>query len=390
VTKLFSTTLGLSYNPFEPAASGPPLSADLWIPQQWNAKIQWMLGLVETGKGVKALVIEGEYGSGKTYLMRWLEFSAFPARRIRPFFFDNPGIQFYDLANSLLRQLGRYEFSKALWEYLRPSIGPLQPTFFASKDEFIEWLTVVKRQKRELEARKAIAKALHDKGVTSDEEVAFRLAMMIVDTLEKPFFEYRDFVAGRRDALVAEKEEANYFSAVIRALKMTGNAEGVAFLLDEFDEISFQKRLSRKQALDYLATLKRLLNVASGEDFWLVLSMTPQAAEMSQLLEPALWQRFTGRGKYQFAIPPLNRSEAEELLEVRLRKARIASEKSPFLWPFSPDVLSSVPPSMYSSPRRLVKTAFYVLTEAAKKRLKGPIDTKFFHEIDSQLYPPES
>ena len=35
---------------------------------------------------------------------------------------------------------------------------------------------------------------------------------MIVDTLDKPFFEYRDFVAGRqRMPLVAEKEEANYF-----------------------------------------------------------------------------------------------------------------------------------------------------------------------------------
>ena len=66
--------------------------------------------------GDKALVIVGSYGSGKTFILHWVANKFFEPRRIQPFSFDNPGVAFYDLANRLMRQMGRYEFSKALWE----------------------------------------------------------------------------------------------------------------------------------------------------------------------------------------------------------------------------------------------------------------------------------
>ena len=384
------SSLGLTYNPFEPAASGAPIKAKLWIPKRWKDQINSLFDIVETGQGVKAITIEGEYGSGKTYLMRWLEQESFPARRIRPFFFDNPGVQFYDLANNLLRQIGRYEFSKSLWEYIKPTgIGPVQPGFFDSKDVFVEWLTQIKRRKGQSTAKSAIAKSLQETKITDDEEIAYRLAMIIVETLDKPYFEYRDFVAGK-NALVAENEEANYFSAIIRALTLTSNVNGVSFLLDEFEEISYQKRLNRKEALDYLGTLKRLLNVAREQDFWLILSMTPQAADISRQLEPALWQRFTGRGKYQFKIPELDEAEAEELLSKRLEDAYVKDKQLKRLWPFSENIIRSLTPVTYSSPRRLVKVAFYILTEALEHKAKPPINEEFIQDIEAKVYPPEN
>lgn len=378
--------LGLKYNPFEPAASGAPVKSNLWIPTGWKNQIAPILDTIEAGEGAKAISIQGEYGSGKTYLMRWLELEELPNRRIRPFFFDNPGVQFYDLANSLLRQIGRYEFSKTLWEYLRPNIGPLQLSLFDSKDNFTSWLTAIKKQKRQEVAVVEVAKAVRASHITDDEEIAYRFARIIIETIDKPFFEYRDFVAGRKDTLVAEKEEANYFSAIIRTLYLTSSVGGVAFLLDEFEEISLQKRLSRKEAQDYLATLKRLLNVASQQNFWLILSMTPQAAEISRQLEPALWDRFTGQGHYQFVIPELSQNEAQELIAFRLQDAYM-SDGRPYLWPFLPEAINDLNPVTYSSPRRLVKIAFYTLTEAAIQKIELPIHGDFIRQIEDKVYP---
>lgn len=378
--------LGLKYNPFEPAASGAPVKSNLWIPTGWKNQITPILDTIEAGEGAKAMSIQGEYGSGKTYLMRWLELEELPNRRIRPFFFDNPGVQFYDLANSLLRQIGRYEFSKTLWEYLRPNIGPLQLSLFDSKDNFTSWLTAIKKQKRQEVAVVEVAKAVRASHITDDEEIAYRFARIIIETIDKPFFEYRDFVAGRKDTLVAEKEEANYFSAIIRTLYLTSSVGGVAFLLDEFEEISLQKRLSRKEAQDYLATLKRLLNVASQQNFWLILSMTPQAAEISRQLEPSLWDRFTGQGHYQFVIPELSQNEAQELLAFRLQDAYMSDDK-PYLWPFLPETINDLNPVTYSSPRRLVKIAFYTLTEAAIQKIELPIHGDFIRQIEDKVYP---
>jgi hypothetical protein len=379
--------LGLRYNPFEPAASGAPMG-ELWIPDRWKEQLTQLLDMVQSGQGVKAFVLEGEYGSGKTYLLKWLEQVEFPRRRIRPFFFDNPGVQFYDLANNLLRQIGRYEFSKMLWEFVKPEIGSYQQSYFENKDTFIAWLTFVKRQKKQETTTNLIATSIKNSGITNDDEIAFRLARTIIETLDKPYFEYRDFVAGKKEALVAEKEEANYFSAIIRTLSLTSNVAGVSFLLDEFEEISLQKRLGKKEAQDYLATLKRLINVTNQQEFWLVVSMTPLAAEMSNQLEPALWQRFTGRGRYQYIIPSLLETDAEELLVHRLSKAYINNDV-PRLWPFPADIVSILTPVTYSSPRRLVQVAFHILAEASMRGTKGAIKPEFVHEIEEKINPSE-
>jgi len=347
-----------------------------------------LLDTIETGSGVKALTIEGEYGSGKTYLLKWIETEAFLHRRIKSFFFDNPGVQFYDLANSLLRQIGRYELSKTLWEFIKPEIGPLQTSLFTSKDEFIAWLEAIKRNKKQTEAKNAAGKAIRASGITEDEEIAFRLAKIMVETIDKPFFEYRDFIAGRKDALVAEKEEARYFSAIIKTLGLTSSAEGIAFLLDEFEEISLQKRLSRKQAYDYLATLKRLINVAHKQHFWLVVAMTPQAAEISRQIEPSLWDRFTGQGEYQFQIPELTSAQATKLLFHRLEEAQIKKDEKSIIWPFIHNIVEYMKPVNYSSPRRLVKIAFYALAEAQNdENIELPLNGTFIKNIEEKVYP---
>lgn len=376
--------LNLNFNPFAPAASGVFLAEELWIPGSWERNLQKLLDLLLKGKGIKALALTGEYGSGKSFLLNWCREKYFREKHILPFLFDNPGLQFYDLANKLLRQIGRYEFSKSLWELLIHDSTLLEPSLF--KWKFSDWLSTIADKKNKEKAIKEFRQIIMKKDIARDEEIAYRLAILVVETVEKPYFEYRDFVAGRKGSLVAEKEEAPYFRSIIKVLQRATGNKGIALLIDEFEEVALQKRLNRRQAHEYLATLRRLLNVSEEENFWIVVSMTPQAAKVTSELDPALWQRFTNQGKYQFEIPPLERIEAEEIIKKRLEKAKIDIEKSE-LFPF-PDGLGRIlDASIISTPRRLIKVCFFILSEAAsRKNIKIPLEKDFIKNVETQLY----
>ena len=88
------------------------------------------------------------------------------------------------------------------------------------------------------------------------------------------------------------------------------------FLLDEFEQISLHRRLTAKDSQDYLVTLKRLIDITQEGDLWLVLAMTPDAAEQTERLDPAFWSRC-----YRFDIPSLTREDATQLIEERLKRA---------------------------------------------------------------------
>ena len=381
------TRLNLRYNPFEPAASGMPIMPTVdkqpWVPNRWASPLRQFLDEMQRTQGAKAFAILGEYGSGKTYLLRWLERKELPERRIRAFFFDNPGVQFYDLANALMRQLGREEFAKALWEFLDPRLPDFQSSLFGNS--FQAWLRSVKKYRREDDAIRELSRKIREKGIANDEEIQHKLARLIVETYERPYFQYKDFVAGRRDALVPEKEEANFFTAILRALRLTGGAESVAFLIDEFEEVSLQKRLTKRQAHEYLATMKRLINLTESEQFWIFVAMTPQAAEITEQLEPALPERFISQGEHRFQIPPLNAEEANALVAHRLDAAR--SGQSNTLFPFPETLIRLLREDIYSSPRRLVKTCSVAIARATGEEVPVPFTTEYLEQIQEQLYP---
>ncbi len=378
--------LNLRFNPFEPAASGVPIVDGLWVPDRWASPLRRFLDEMQRTRGAKAFAILGEYGSGKTYLLRWLEREELPKRRIRAFFFDNPGVQFYDLANALMRQLGREEFAKALWEFLDPRLPGFQTSLFGHS--FQEWLRTVKKHRREEDAIRELSRKIQEKGIADDEEIRHKLARLIVETYERPYFQYKDFVAGRRGALVPEKEEAPYFATIVRALRLTGGAESVAFLIDEFEEVSLQKRLTKRQAHEYLATMKRLINLTEREQFWIFVAMTPQAAEITEKLEPALWERFISHGEHRFQIPPLNAEEAKELVARRLVTARPDEDSDvDSLFPFPENLVELLREDIYSSPRRLVKVCSIAVARAASEEVPVPFTAKYLEEIQEELYP---
>lgn len=387
----------LEFNPFESAATGPPVSGSLSPSEALTSRIQRLLDVYQTGQGVKPVVIVGEYGTGKTCLLQWLYREVLPARQIKSFYFDNPGVQFYDLANALLRTIGRKDFAKFIWEFARAHVKiPYQQSFF--DQDFEGYLRSESRpgwRKNRSDITTPLQQALISAEVTTDEEIAYCLARTATEVVRKPYFEYRDFIPRQQGSIVPEGEGAPYFRTILKTILKGTGARSIAFLVDEFEEIGLQKRLTKRAAHDYLATLKRLINLAQDAqvDFWVVLSMTPDAYETTTRLEPALISRFSAQSGddnvLRIDIDPLKPDEARELMRLRLDGARPKDTDEPTgsLFPFPDDILDNVNPifrpTTYSNPRRLVQTCFRALGEADAE-VPVPFSGTYLHRIEEE------
>ena len=383
--------LDLKFNPFEPSASGPPIGITHSPPTELADQIGNLLNTHQTARGAKVIVIIGQYGTGKTCLLRWLYDRILPGRRVRPFYFDNPGVHFYDLANTLLRTIGRKNFARFIWEFAGPHVStPYQRNLF--RRSFEEYLSAESRPRRghQQEVAGPLQNAIVDAGVTSDEQIAYCLARIVADAVRKPYFEYRDFLPGQSGSLVAEGEEAPYFGAILRTLARGSGADAVAFLIDEFEEIGLQKRLTKRAAHDYLATLKRLINLSRNEDnhFWLFLSMTPDAYETTRELEPALVERFTGQDSL-VRVPPLQPDDVVALIQSRLDAARPdeSTDRIGRLFPFSEEI--SFSRNTRSNPRRLVKACFAAISHA-KETTRLPFSNAYLRDVEGKLFGSRS
>lgn len=376
--------LRLEFNPFEPSAAGPPLKSELSPPAHLQARVRKLLDAHGTGIGTKAIVAVGEYGMGKTCLLQWLHRTMFPDRRVKSFYFDNPGVHFYSLANTLLRTVGRKDFAKFIWELVAPGVSGYQKSLF--RQSFEEYL-FSQRGVQPREVVVALQRAILSFDITADEQIADCLARIVTDAKTKPYFEYRDFVPRQRGSVVAESEEAAYFRAILKVIARGLNAEAVAFLIDEFEEIGLQRRLTRREAHDYLVTLKRLINLAEPRgndngDFWIILSMTPEAHETTCKIEPALGERFAER---TVAIEPLTLTEARAMVASRLNGARHASTESAALglFPFPEEMV--LRRETYSNPRRLVKTCFYAIADVDDDTAV-PFSKDYLRKVEDNLY----
>lgn len=374
---------GLEFNPFEPSAAGPPLKGTLSPPTALAERTRAILDAHQTGRGTKALIVTGEYGTGKTCLLRWLHTDVLPNRRIKSFYFDNPGVQFYDLANALLRTIGRKDFAKFIWELAGPLVsGPYNLDLFQSG---FEAYVTAQSKRRQPDLTQPLQEAIRASGITTDEEIAHCLARIVTDAVRKPYFEYRDFVPRQQGSLVPEAEEAPYFRAILKTISKGTNARAIAFLIDEFEEIGLQKRLTRRASHDYLATLKRLINLSESPDleFLIVLSMTPDSYQTTVEMNPALAARFAD---HKLPIMLLSRQDAAALIGSRLSAARSASadRANAKLSPFPDDI--GFRPTTYSNPRRLVKTCFYAISDATDTT-PVPFSDSYLQGIEEKYYP---
>ena len=379
---------GLEFNPFDPVASGPPVSGPLLAPVSVEQELRARLGAQRDTAGAKLTVIVGEYGSGKTYCLRWLEEAVFPALNVRPFYFQDPGVRFYDLADSWLRMIGRKNLAKTLWELIHTKAPGQQQDFFLSGYQSYA-LRV-----RTMADAKRLALPLVDlfvtSGITNDEEIAKCLARIVVETPLKPNFEYRDFIVRSPSTLVAERQEPRYFEALLKALSVGSESRGVAFLLDEFEEIGLTDRTRRGAARHYVTTLKRLIDLARRDstELWVVLAMTPEAFRQTETDVPGFTDRMASSGAH-ITLEAQTRDQAEQLMRARLQSARgetVVNARDD-LFPFQSDI-GCFGERVLSSPRCLVQTCSVAISEATAQT-SAPFEAAYLEAIVERLYPQE-
>ena len=223
-------------------------------------------------------------------------------------------------------------------------------------------------------------------GVTDDEEIAHCLARIVVETPLKPNFEYRDFVARSPGAVVAERQEPRYFEALLKALTAGSESRGVAFLLDEFEEIGLNDRTRRRTAHHYVTTLKRLIDLTKHDspELWVVLAMTPEAFRQTETGMPGFTDRMASRGAH-ITLGAQSREQAEQLMRARLEWVREHSRED--LLPFPSDI-GCFGERVLSSPRRLVQTCSVAISEA-KADAALPFAASYVEKIVERLYPEE-
>ena len=376
--------LQLQSNPFEPAATGAPLFGGLSLPAAQQQRLLHLLDVNQMGEGAKAIIIVGADGMGKTSLLQWLHREVLPQRCVQSYCFNNPGIQFYHLANQLLRTIGRRNLAKLIWELAASqAVGSCQSSLF--ERGFAQYLSNFSPGHRQEGIAEALPQALLRTKVTEDERIACHLARIVTEIIKKPYFEYRDFVAGPSPSIVAEDEEAPFLRAILKTVAKGTGVNTVALLIDEFEEISLRPRLTRRQTHDFRATMKRLTNLAQSEqvDFRIVLAMTPDAYATARALEPALYQRLEDRVMH---IEPLPEQEARVLVKTRLRAVRREEpEDAPeSLFPF-PESLP-FPPAILSNPRALVKSCYRAISRA-DEHTALPFTPEYLLRMATELYP---
>ena len=172
---------------------------------------------------------------------------------------------------------------------------------------------------------------------------------------------------------------------------MKPDVEGVAFLIDEFEEVAFPKRMARKQTYDYLATLRSLIEISEGENLWIILAMISEAAEETKNMNPALWQRFIHQERETtLTLEPLTVEESKELIKWWLNIARHENdfkEHRDSLFPFPKDIEKVLERPDIRLPRSLVRIGFFTLARAVEEEIKAPIPLDFIEKIINELYP---
>ena len=370
-------SIDLTQNPFPPAASGLGgiLKDKAYVPDGLAHKIDAFYNRMSSNPhGVKIFPIIGEYGSGKTAVLNGYLRFFFEERNIKVIYFDNPGVEFYDLADTLMRALGRYEFAKALWEMSKPYLDKKesQPRLF--EQSFDDYLSDLKKYEDIYSATTKIQYVLKNElNLTDDDEVAAKIGKLIVETKKKTYFDAKDF-AIRSDSLVPARQEAKFFSAIIKAIIKIYNVCGVAFLIDEFEEIAISEIISKQKKYSYFTTMRRLVDFAEVENLWIAVSMTNDAKATFVKENPALWQRFSNKEDSTICLEPFDQGQIKEWLIWWLNRYRIKGKDSshynkPFPFqngfeePFMQDASRRVP-------RILVKSFFHVLAEAQQLSLE--------------------
>ena len=362
---------GLRYNPFPPAATGAPMGGVDRIPGAWAQELTEQFNDCIQTDTPRLMVITGPPGSGKTTILRWMTDNLYHPAGIVTHIISNPTLNLHRMIDQVIDQTGSYELSKGMWELLKPDIPGAQGDLSA-------WIDGVQERRQTREATESAKQALLKQEITRSPEVADLFANVLLETKNRPY--YRSRSLDPTNTWQASKL-AESFKTLIKLLQRMPGATGVAFLIDDFTDITLQNRLIRKQIRDYQMTLNVLRKTTQSGDFWLAMARNKRENDPSP-------ERCKGEAQKEFNVPPLTTQNAYDMVYHLLKKARTPDNPGG-IWPFTKNAILSMNPPNRERPKPLIKTFSRALAMAVEKGEEPPISNWLVWESQEKIRPGE-
>lgn len=417
--------LGLRRNPF----SGQIIPSERPSIEPYGPmlnKIDQFMTAFLANRASRGMVFIGDYGTGKTYHLKWMRNKFDQMEGVRTIYLETPGIEPYDLVRGVLNEIGEEQIAKGLWNMLRPfivedvkEVGSTQflaryasdievkgrkstskthspsrsPELFGDgyfgdlRDEdlldhrlFLQAFDRKGHLSREKLRDYYLKKLFGTKApaVTNNVAVARELASICFYDGAPALQSWERLVipgTGNTSAFPPQGEPG-FLQAIVRVLVHSG-VEYLVLFLDEFEKVPLLQTMTEKEAKRYLDTIRMLIDRSWHElPFGWVLGSNNDAWGLATRENAALSSRID-----QVVLPRANTvGLARYIISKFLEPARtgpVANE----LDPFPQDLLEITPLPLRRTPRDLVRLCDNIIEAAARKKVKSPIPDRVVKDV---------
>lgn len=345
----------------------------------------------------QSLVIKGEYGTGKTQTLMFIQYLLKHLNGFKPFvvYLDDPGKSLSELIGTVIGEIGIENFRRYLWNIYMSFVDEDSQTkskllsyvnlsrLFTNYGDISKSTVFVDTFKSYKELKDALLLDKNSKMARNEIEEyllgtisscfinkfeSTNVARYYVGILSENINLSKSWeliVSGGANDLV--KKEVILLKSIVEIVKTQMDYTDFYMLVDEFEEVT-SNRLSRKEADNYLSNLRTLID---REKNWCsVFAMNSRAFEDIKQVSLALAGRISDR---VITLTPLNNDGLKNIIYNYISTARKNNDS---IYPFDDTAVQALfdeitNPNLKGSPRYLLKTCYKLLQRAAEDLPNG-------------------
>lgn len=351
-----------------------------------------------------SLVITGEYGTGKTQTLMFIQYllKHYPGYKPYVVYLDDPGQSLSELIGSVISEIGIENFKRYLWNIFMLHVDDNQEIknrfieYISSPRMFTSYSNLSANSKFEscFKSYKELADALLGEKVsraTKNAREEFLLNSIMTCFIDK--FKYTNIaryyvgilseninISKSWDLIVSgqakdlAKKEVVLLKSIVEIVKNQMDYTDFYLLVDEFEEVS-SNRLTKKEADNYMSNLRALID---RERNWCsVFAMNPRALEDVKQISLALFGRISNS---TITLTPFDANQLGLVIKNYIDTVRKNNDS---IYPFTDAAVQTLyngveDENLKGSPRYLLKLCYSILQDAAVTLDKGQsIDEDF-------------
>lgn len=401
------STLGLKFNPFPPAAiprfpSLPPLDKEA------ENEIKNFILSTYSHYGKKefidyaGLTIIGEYGMGKTHLMKFMKILIDKLSEVKKEFssvtcyIDRPEDRPQNVIHRIVEQIGLDSIRKYVWKILVDEFQKDVNSFYESfkpkgflatpkdkwdklfeeptRSNYLDFLDKFERFAGNLKKlQEKSREIMKNKKIVSDDTLADRyLGLLFIDKKASTSW---DILAGYISSRDLQRREVQFLNSIVKILK-ENDFNMLYVFVDEFEDVS---KLKGVKLTNYLLTLNTLIN---NQRRWaIIVSLTGEALNKIKEESPPLYDRLVS---FRISLSPLNEEKAKKLTINYLNLARDKKEDSTA--PFSEKSIKKIWSISKGNYRSFIRLAHKSIEYAISNKLSPPIKADTLEKIKDVVY----